>query len=411
MKKELKIQIRYLFVCVVFICACGCVFKPSDTTNNQTIIEDEKPDVYKKGYYKDCRKYTQLGVSFENPDREGFIGMPQAVIEKEDFFYILLNNAVYKFSGDNYEKVFDSDMYISGLIGASDEYIFFLTENKEMEEYVNAYNSIWSYSISSGENKHYFNNVYFKKGRVVECGNHIFATDDETLYIYNSETDEEHIIERIYEKTEEEIDDLLPEGYKAKMIYSSYSGDPELDIYYTKDDKDERIGLAQNIINDLHADMRVLTLDRFGTGWNWYKNLYNYYTFCESDPSFELPQGIKGTVERCSTEYWVGDGIVYMNGDYVLSEGLTNPDNDNLVDLYEDKTNRIIGYNPDTNEVYLYIFENNTLSSKNLDSLEDKVIENLDEADTIKFYWCDSKLYWIYEDNHVERYGGSHEFK
>ena len=402
---------RIILTFIVLILMSACVFKPSDVTGEQAENIDEKPDVYKKGYYKDCRQYTQMGVTSLNPNRESFISMSQAIIAKEDGFLIVLNNAVYRYDEQNSELIFKSEEGVSSLISVSDKYIFYLAENKELEEYLYAYNSVWSYNFLTGETKRVFKNIEFKDGRVVEYNNCIFATNDKNLYIYNSEKDTELVIASIYEKSEEEITNQLPDGFVARMIYSSYSGKSEIEIFYTADDTNERVGLAQNVINDSLAEIRKMTSDRFGTGWNWYKNLYIFYTLSEIDPSYELPQGFMGTEERCDTDCWIADGIAYIKGDEVLTEGLVNPYNVNRIELYEDRTDRIIGFNPDTNEVYLYIFEDNTITSKNLDSQEKKIIETLEKADTIKFYWRDCNLYWIYADNQVERFGGVHEFE
>ena len=72
--------------------------------------------------------------------------------------------------------------------------------------------------------------------------------------------------------------------------------------------------------------------------------------------------------------------------------------------------NRILGYNPDTNEVYLYVFDNRTITAKDLDDQSEKTVETLDEANTIYFEWRDTRLYWIYDKKGVEEFGGCHEF-
>ena len=96
------------------------------------------------------------------------------------------------------------------------------------------------------------------------------------------------------------------------------------------------------------------------------------------------------------------DEITYIEGpDYINSEEKT---------LYEDSINRILGYNPDTNEVYLYVFDNRTITAKDLDNQSEKIVETLDEADTIRFEWYDTRLYWMYKKNGVEEFGGCHEF-
>ena len=79
--------------------------------------------------------------------------------------------------------------------------------------------------------------------------------------------------------------------------------------------------------------------------------------------------------------------------------------------MYEDSTNRILGYNPDTNEVYLYVFDNRTITAKDLDNQSEKIVATLDEADTIQFEWYDTRLYWMYEKNGVEEFGGNLDFK
>lgn len=56
-------------------------------------------------------------------------------------------------------------------------------------------------------------------------------------------------------------------------------------------------------------------------------------------------------------------------------------------------------------------FDNKTITSRNLGDQSEKVVEKLKDAETIKFEWIDTKLYWFYINNGLEEYGGCCEFK
>ncbi|MCR4930735.1 MAG: hypothetical protein K5988_12155, partial [Lachnospiraceae bacterium] len=77
--------------------------------------------------------------------------------------------------------------------------------------------------------------------------------------------------------------------------------------------------------------------------------------------------------------------------------------------FYEDESNRIIGYNPDNKIVYLYSFENKSISMKNIEDGSETVIENLEDADKIEFEWEDTRLYWRYINDEYETYGGCYD--
>ena len=75
-------------------------------------------------------------------------------------------------------------------------------------------------------------------------------------------------------------------------------------------------------------------------------------------------------------------------------------------DFYSDSNNRILGYNYEENIVYLYSFSKNEIEAKDLDDNSVTTLSSLEKAQTIKFTWCDKTLFWIYENDEVESYGG-----
>ena len=78
--------------------------------------------------------------------------------------------------------------------------------------------------------------------------------------------------------------------------------------------------------------------------------------------------------------------------------------------IYEDESNRIIGFNPDEQIVYLYSVENNTISMKNIEDGSETVIDVLGDYDKIEFEWEDSKLYLRCTKDENETFGGCYDF-
>ncbi len=130
------------------------------------------------------------------------------------------------------------------------------------------------------------------------------------------------------------------------------------------------------------------------TGYTWYIQSYE-------DKAIFFVTGGKyyqnhySDVINTSTNNWRYDAIdIY---DTTLDERYT---------LYEDGTNRIIGYDPEENRVFLYVYSDNTLISKDLDDDTLVSLESFEEAAAISFVWEGTDLFYFYGTGDDMRYGG-----
>ena len=176
-------------------------------------------------------------------------------------------------------------------------------------------------------------------------------------------------------------------------------------MYYDNGNDLVKMGLEENNINEKNEEEMLQDSGGLFRKINIIgDDLYVFFVSSQHEAQGHGPLVHYGTAERCRTKYWELDRIKKVEGPDLYGSSKKEET------FYEDSTNRIIGYNPYTNEVYLYVFENGTLTAKDLDDQSEKVIETLKEADTIQFEWHDTRLYWKYIKDGNEEFGGCHEF-
>ena len=403
MKKTLKL----LSVFIVTILLSGCFLLPQTPNNNSVnqpvntnpstgnpnanpLVVSDEVNVYVRGGMYDS------GTSF-NPNNPTYQAMAKSVCEYEGTVFLRIGNGIYKQNQDgDTEKVFESDSPIYSFLGVWKDKIVYVKENgKDQRDFY--LSTFWVYDSKTGLSKQITDSDYTSYYSIV-YENYLIAYDGRLLF-YDIENDDLTFTTDISDKTEEEWQNYLPESFEAKIISTGgyYS---EVGLYKIENDQKIQIGLSPYIV-----DNNYLNFDKVGDRFCDYKWVYrdkSVYVISVYPIVTDSHSPLPGTNEICDTVNWEKD---------ILSTADKNNLNPvNVQNVYEDGTNRIIGYNPDTNEVYLYNFLNNTIVSKNLDDKSETVTETLKEADTIEFEWCDTRLYWFYVNKGIEEYGGVHEF-
>ena len=393
-----KIRILSALCCILLVCGC---FKIQPNIKNDSTVKS-KPDIYVRDCYKDLKKGTG--------HISGRYGIPLFAVENGEIIYTLENDSVYKNESGKKELVFkteqEKDTRIGSLVYASDDYIIYLMMDTKPdgETFIHLSDTIWKYSFES-KTKQQIIDKHFSSFISIVVDNNIIIRDESNFYFVDIESGEDKVIEDYSDKTEEELNDFLPTGFYSKK-YKAKNYD-SFELFYEGNGSNERVGFIHfyDEYNKEMIDINEIIDVNLWCKTNCYDN--KIYTFRLS--SERIKEGGDnwlalqyGSSEGCETKHWNKDKITYIEGpDYSNSEEKT---------LYEDSTNRILGYNPDTNEVYLYVFDDRTITAKDLDNQSEKVIETLKEADTIQFEWHDTRLYWKYVVNDVEEFGGCHEF-
>ena len=420
---------KIVFSCLISGVLCGCVFNTqsntptnnpvnvntgvSNTTTSQLSSHTEKsgPNIYIKGLYNAWDK-TYSGSHLDHSPGVIFDVMPAFVYEFNEDSYLMLNNSVYKNSNGNIELLFDSYPNIKSLVGVTDSYIVYLSEEKEEGNEIKR-DSVWKYNTDTKEITRVFDES-FTDYRLIMNGNDLFVRE---LFCLNSNVEKVNIvyadienntgvsIPNYTELTEEEMNKLLPEEYKIKKYKGLNVAYDEYEIYKTPDGgKIVKIGLAPEVIDD--EFLKFYSNDSFYYKWMKYQDsvyyirVYANFNKTDYDPRQRVPFG---TEEICDTKNWIADEVSYEKID--SKEMIKNE-----TQIYSDDKNRILGYNPRTNEAYIYVFENGTITIKNLNSDSETIIETLESAQTIRFEWCDTRFCCVYEKDGKEEYGGMHEF-
>ena len=382
MNKLLKSVLLFVFIGLF----CGCI-GGNDLTNSE---EDTRPDIFVKKCYKDyCNviKGEKSGYGMDNNKYENYTYLPYYVCENGGDYFYVINNSVYKYSNNKSELLFTAEENIFALVGVYEEDIYYTSQY-----------SLWKYDTQKGvskkvlnENLSHFDTLLFE--------NYLIVKDNISyvLYIYNIENNQKVMIRDYLTTEQDEMNQMLPEGFFIRKNKENF-----LDIYFDNGNDLIIVGFEKNNINEQNE---VVRLRHTSNSLNIIDdNLYLFNVYSESIAAGHGPLEYYGTAERCRTKYWELDRIIKVEGSDIPH---SSKDEETL---YEDSTNRIIGYNPYTSEVYLYVFENGTLTAKDLDDQSEKVIETLKEADTIQFEWHDTRLYWKYIKDGNEEFGGCHEF-
>ena len=349
MNKLLKSVLLFIFIGLF----CGCI-GGNDLTNSE---EDKRPDIFVKNCYKDYhnmirgeRKLGEKDSRYENN-----VYLPYYVYEDGEDYYYALRNTIYKYSNNTSEELFTADVWVYALVGVYEENYLIIKDNKS---YI--------------------------------------------LYFYDIEKNQKIVIEDCLSKEQDEINQMLPEGFSVRKAKGSYA----IEVYYDNGNDLVKMGLEENNINEKNEEEMLQDSGGLFRKINIIgDDLYVFFASSQHEAQGHGPLVHYGTAERCKTKYWRLDRISKIHGPNLYDSSYHEEET-----IYEDSTNRIIGYNPYTNEVYLYIFENGTLTAKDLDDQSERVVETLKGADTIQFEWHDTRLYWRYNIDGKDEFGGVHEF-
>ncbi len=383
MNKLLKSVLLFIFIGLF----CGCI--GGNISNSE---EDKQPDIFIKKCYKDYRDVIEGERNSGSSDKyENNTYLPYFVCENGEDYYYALRNTIYKYSNNTSEELFTADVWVYALVGVYEENIYYTSQF-----------SLWKYDIQNDVSEKVFDEDIVRFDTVF-FENYIILKDNKSyiLYFYDIEKNQKIVIEDYLSKEQDEINHMLPEGFSVMKARGSYS----IEVYYDDGNDLVKMGFTKNNINEKcqeemlqyrHENMSKINIID--------DNLYVFYVASEVVTEGHGPRFAYGNEERCKTKYWRLDGVGKVEGPDLFDDSY----NEEM--LYEDSTNRVIGYNPYTNEVYLYVFENGTLTAKDLDDQSEKVIETLKEADTIQFEWHDTRLYWRYNIDGKDEFGGCHEF-
>lgn len=385
----------WYFIIVMSISICF-LFGCTRNTDNDT---KKLANIYVKSCFKDCKPYNRGAVSKNNPNRFNTMWMGNYVCENGNECYIVLNDSLYRYSDGKTELMLKDKMPMTSLVGVTDNKIIYFTERLYPQKEYYTYNTLWINNIETGETKQVFNRE-FTGYYVSVFDNYLFVKENPDLFWINLETEEENVIENFDKKSEEEINKNLPEGFYAKTFDGRYNDYFDLEVY-KNEGENNRVGIGAFIVDDEFVEIHDIFHYDVSCNWNVYNgDYYVYRTGSEFDPEWIPRNKTIGNSERCDTCYWIQDNIFKIEGpDFAAEEK-----------IYSDEKNRIIGFNPETNEVYLYVFDNGTITAKDLDNQTETIIETLDNAEIIEFEWVDTRLYWKYVNNGTEEFGGIHEF-
>ena len=388
----MKIISKSILVFIIIGFFCGCIYPNENNISN--FEEDKQPDIFVKNCYKDYhnmirgeRKLGEKDSRYENNDY-----LPYYVYEDGEDYYYALRNTIYKYSNNTSEELFTADVWVYALVGVYEENIYYTSQF-----------SLWKYDIQNDvsekvfdEDIAQFDTVFFE--------NYLIIKDNKSyiLYFYDIEKNQKIVIEDCLSKEQDEINQMLPEGFSVRKAKGSYA----IEVYYDNGNDLVKIGLEENNINEKNEEEMLQDSGGLFRKINIIgDDLYVFFVSSQHEAQGHGPLVHYGTAERCKTKYWRLDRISKIHGPNLYDSSYHEEET-----IYEDSTNRIIGYNPYTNEVYLYVFENGTLTAKDLDDQSEKVIETLKEADTIQFEWHDTRLYWRYNIDGKDEFGGCHEF-
>lgn len=368
----------------------GCVLE--NTTDNST---DNTVNVYVKGFYS----IKDTGLDGPIFDEEYYLSsrdilLPRHICEFDATAYIKENNKVFKSENGNKELLFEFEGGIKSIVSANDDYLIFLsceTFTSNGTEY--QYNDFYKYEFAKNKSTKIISGDRLpRKYRIYLKENYIIIQSDynKEIYFYDLEEDNLQFFE---------YDDLVMNDTNDSFPKDFYYVCGEK-VYIYSSKGHSLITSALEYNGGIYEyDNRIRDI-RYKT-FIYNDDLYNIWTDSKIEDS--TPPSHYGNEERCEAKYWVSDNVfkIHLTGETEgQKEGV----------IKEDK-NRIVGYNPITNEVYLYVFDNKTITSRNLGDQSEKVVETLKDAETIKFEWIDTKLYWFYINNDLEEYGGCLEFK
>ena len=358
---KIKGVIKYFGIMV------ACAFLTACTTTNS-----KNTNIYVSNNYGDDNQVYSIDglATLATEEQVGY--------RIESCSYIKVGTIIYRVTDSGIEKLYRDKDYINSIVAAGDDYVMYVT---------------YGFETFSYDRKVLKLKVYTFDGQVSEI------TSEEVAMLVYSRPDQEKVIfttegkEGIYclscdgrsvecNETNQYIVEHIPGlGFKDKYYISN-----------ANDDKQDEF--AMNAYGYINPNEAYTSHDHTNTAYKTmvYDDaiIMQHVEFGTNSIDVDL-----ATESHCDTAMWKQDVLEK----YDINTGETK-------DFYSDSNNRILGYNYEENIVYLYSFSKNAIEAKDLDDNSVSTLSSLEKAQTIKFTWCDKTLFWIYENDEVESYGG-----
>lgn len=402
MKQLLYKWIKIILGLSILIILPGCSFGNKALSDNNKWREDA-PNVVVYEYYNgfNYRNNNQLGLG-------GFYIRPYIESGTDGDIFIMLNGVIYQYNNNSLEEIYDTNDEYRALIGHTKKYIY--TISRLGSDYV-----LYRYSRENKESEILYSSEEEKR----EYG---FDTIGKYAWIDGNDC---------------LLTTLKYGANNTKMDYTAF-------YIFSDDDTVERYEVTDDTI-ELNGKYICRLVDKkiFVTNSNsdWYVECFGTndcgnVTACngkmyESGQVEEIT-GYKDTCEGLShigAYTWyvhsVEDKVIFpitgacvYKNDYLSAINVNTSDwrydaidvfdtsTDKKSTIYKDDVNRIIGYNSDANEVYLYLYSDNTMIVKNLDNDESRILSTFDDVDTLSFVWDGTNLFYFYGLGENMQYGG-----
>ena len=278
--------------------------------------------------------------------------------------------------------VFECEGNLGPIINISDDYILYIQRSNNIDR-------IKKLDLKSGDVKevYYFGTDRYKEAFFDDNNESFFAYNDVEIWYFNVSEDEEVYLTYTVLSDGSVFGNVkdIPEGYYAKQYtyYGYYNKENRLHFYKDTEDGEE--------ILTFHNQDSLELITNKGNSTAETATLEDTLYVIDSIRTEFLSEWDKGKLSMVKRG---NDGYSSWNKET----------------FYEDESNRIIGYNPDCEIVYLFSFENKSIIMKNIEDDSETIIEELEDADKIEFEWEESKLYWRYTNDEVETFGGCYDF-
>lgn len=403
MKK--KYMIFMIIICLNIILV-SCTSLNTDEVNSvsEAVIDwrQQERDVFTYGYYG-CS-------SLQNNNKLGLCGQtkrPYAVGDSECSF-TLIDGKIYVDRDNKQDEIYSSkDMHLI-LVGQTDEYLYAISGL--LGKY-----TLYRYSMTEGMFEQIYSSAQEKQeynietiGKyiwidgenclltTIESGTNNAKSDYTALYIFNDEGEYER-----YEVRDDTVE--LNDKYLCQKVEDvQFITDVDHNWYVEcsgTNDRGNVIVCNGKVFESGQEDSLSgyeIEGDRASRicAYSWYINAYSdtVITFITGGIYY---QNHFSDVINTSTNNWRYDAI-----------DIYDTTSDERYTLYEDGTNRIIGYDPKENRVFLYVYSDNTFISKDLDDDTLVSLESFEEAAAISFVWEGKDLFYFYGTGDDMRYGG-----
>lgn len=388
---------------LIVISFSACSFVESSSFENNSQWREGATNIKVYEYYQgfNYRNNNQIGLG-------GFYNRPYVESEVDGDIYVMLNGVVYKLNNNSLEEIYDTQDEYMVLIGHTKKYIYTISElgskytiyrysfeernfetlyssEKENEEY--GFETIGKYAWIEGEDcllttlKYGANNIKMDYTAI-----YIFS-DDDSIERYEI-TDETKEINKKYKC--QKIED--------RLFITNANGDWYIECFGTND-----CGNVTACNGKMYESGQVEEITGYEDTCDGLSHIGAYTWYVHS---------VEDTVI-----FPITGACVYKN-DYLSAINVNTSDwrydaidiidtnTDERYTLYKDDENRIIGFNIDANEVYLYKYSDNTLVAKDMGTGGTRNLSKLDDTDTITFVWEGTNLIYFYGLGENMQYGG-----